>query len=157
MSEQATQLELLAYTTDIVSAYVSNKSIEPEEIKRLIQTVYQSLFETSKTPYILRSNSPLSPAVSIDDSIQDDYIICLEDGKRLQMLKRHLKTVYNMSIDQYKERWGLPHDYPVVAPSYAKRRSEIAKNTGLGMTGRRKRFKKVSASDGLQSGIVVNR
>lgn len=157
MSEQATQSELLAYTTDIVSAYVSNKSIEPEEIKRLIQTVYQSLFETSKTPYILRSNSPLSPAVSIDDSIQDDYIICLEDGKRLQMLKRHLKTVYNMSIDQYKERWGLPHDYPVVAPSYAKRRSEIAKNTGLGMTGRRKRFKKISSSDGLQSGIVVNR
>ena len=87
----------------------------------------------------VNSNPGRSPAVSIEDSVHDDYLICLEDGKKLQMLKRHLKTVYNMTVDQYKERWGLSADYPVVAPSYAKRRSNIAKTTGLGSGKKRSR------------------
>jgi predicted transcriptional regulator len=157
MSDQATPSEILAFTADIVSAYVSNAQVAPEDIRKLIQITYQSLSETARSPYLLRNSSPLNPAVPISESIHQDYLVCLEDGKRLQMLKRHLKTVYKMTIEQYKERWGLPHDYPVVAPTYAKRRSEIAKNTGLGMTGRRKRFKKATDETGLETGIVVNR
>lgn len=156
MSEQVTTSELLGLTADIVSAYVSNHNVDGENLRKLIQSTYQVLSETSRAPYLLRSSSPLNPAVPISESIGEDYIICLEDGKRLQMLKRHLKTVYKMTVDQYRERWGLPHDYPVVAPSYAKRRSEIAKTTGLGMTGRRKKFRKVSDDQG-QVGIAVNR
>lgn len=156
MSEQATSVELLGLTADIVSAYVSNHNVDGETLRKLIQSTYQALSETARSPYLLRSSSPLNPAVPISESVTEDYIVCLEDGKRLQMLKRHLKTVYKMTIDQYRERWGLPHDYPVVAPSYAKRRSQIAKNTGLGMTGRRKRFRKVSDEQGAV-GIAVNR
>lgn len=157
MSDQATPSEILALTADIVSAYVSNTQVAPEEIKRLIQITFQSFSEIARSPYLLRNSSPLNPAVPIAESVHNDYLVCLEDGKRLQMLKRHLKTVYKMTTEQYKERWGLPHDYPVVAPKYAKRRSEIAKNTGLGMTGRRKRFKKSTDETGTEIGIVVNR
>lgn len=158
MSEQITHVELLALTTQVVTGYVSNNTVEPSELKRLIQSTYQTLSETGKSHTGTRNLGPLTPAVPIEDSITEDYIVCLEDGKRLQMLKRHLKTVYKMSVDQYKERWGLPHDYPVVAPSYAKRRSQIAKNTGLGMTGRRRRIKEVvDENDGVkQVGMVVN-
>ena len=95
------------------------------------------------------------PAVPIEDSIKDDYIVCLEDGKKLQMLKRHLNTVYKMSIDEYRERWGLAPDYPVVAPNYARRRSQIAKNTGLGQTGRRKRGQFVDQSNGAISQVAA--
>lgn len=155
--EQISSVELLGFTTDIVSAYVSNHQVSPEDLRKFIQSTYQVVSETVRSPYLLRSSSPLNPAVAIENSVQDDYIICLEDGKRLQMLKRHLKTVYKMTVEQYRERWGLPHTYPVVAPNYAKRRSAIAKNTGLGMTGRRKKFRKVSDIEGLQAGVVVNR
>jgi predicted transcriptional regulator len=156
MSEQVTTTELLGLTADIVSAYVSNHSVDAEALRKLIQSTYQTLSETSRSPFLLRSTSPLNPAVPVEESIHDDYIICLEDGKRLQMLKRHLKTVYKMTVDQYRERWGLPHDYPVVAPSYAKRRSQIAKTTGLGMTGRRKKFRKIIDDQG-SAGVVINR
>jgi predicted transcriptional regulator len=84
------------------------------------------------------------PAVPIEESVHEDYIVCLEDGKKLQMLKRHLKTVYNMSIEQYKEKWGLSAEYPVVSPNYAKRRSSIAKSSGLGQIGRKRRLTLVS-------------
>ena len=98
-----------------------------------------------------RRHGPLVPAVPIEESVHNEYVVCLEDGKKLQMLKRHLKTVYNMTVDQYKERWGLPMDYPVVAPDYAKRRSAIAKNTGLGMTGRRKRSESIKYMEQKQA------
>lgn len=157
MSDNITTSELLGLTADIVSAYVANHQVESENIKKLIQATYHALSETSRSPYLLRSSASLTPAVPIEESIGEDFIICLEDGKKLQMLKRHLKTVYKMTVEQYRERWGLPHDYPVVAPSYAKRRSQIAKNTGLGMTGRRKRFRKVGDEVTEQIGIAVNR
>ena len=157
MSDQVTSAELLGFTTDIVSSYVSNHQVSPENLKKFVQSTYQVLSETARSPFLLRSTSPLNPAVPIAESIHEDYIVCLEDGKRLQMLKRHLKTVYKMSVEQYRERWGLPLDYPVVAPSYAKRRSQIAKNTGLGMSGRRKKFIKVSDVEGLQVGVAINR
>ncbi|MBP9752329.1 MAG: MucR family transcriptional regulator [Proteobacteria bacterium] len=157
MTEQITPAELLGLATDIVSAYISNNKVDFEELRKLIQSTYQTLSETSRSPYLLRNSSPLNPAVAIEDSVQEDYIICLEDGKRLQMLKRHLKTVYKMTVDQYRERWGLPHDYPVVAPSYAKRRSQIAKTTGLGMSGRRKKFRRITDDLGSQTGVAINR
>jgi predicted transcriptional regulator len=157
MSDQVTSAELLAFTTDIVSSYVSNHQVSPENLKKFVQSTYQVLSETARSPFLFRSTSPLNPAVPVEESVHEDYIVCLEDGKRLQMLKRHLKTVYKMSVEQYRERWGLPLDYPVVAPSYAKRRSQIAKNTGLGMSGRRKKFMKVSDLEGMQVGVAINR
>ena len=157
MSDQVTSAELLGFTTDIVASYVSNHQVSPENLKKFVQSTYQVLSETARSPFLLRSTSPLNPAVPIEESIHEDYIVCLEDGKRLQMLKRHLKTVYKMSVEQYRERWGLPLDYPVVAPSYAKRRSQIAKSTGLGMSGRRKKFIKVSDIENKQVGIAINR
>lgn len=156
MSDQVTSAELLGFTTDIVSSYVANHQVSPENLRKFVQSTYQVLSETARSPFLLRSSSPLNPAVPIEESIHEDYIVCLEDGKRLQMLKRHLKTVYKMSVEQYRERWGLPHDYPVVAPSYAKRRSQIAKNTGLGMSGRRKKFIKVSDPEGTKIGVAIN-
>ncbi|MDP2194281.1 MAG: MucR family transcriptional regulator [Alphaproteobacteria bacterium] len=154
MSDNITSADLLSFTTEIVSSYVSNHQVTPENLKKIIQTTYQVVSETARSPFLLRSSSPLNPAVPIEESVKEDYIVCLEDGKRLQMLKRHLKTVYKMSVEQYRERWGLPHDYPVVAPSYAKRRSQIAKNTGLGVGGRRKNFKRVTSEDQTQMGVT---
>jgi predicted transcriptional regulator len=115
------------------------------------------LADANRNPNSLKNRSPIVPAVPIEDSVTDEYIICLEDGKKLQMLKRHLNTVYNMSLDQYKERWGLPVDYPVVSPNYARRRSQIAKNTGLGVNGRRKKIKVVVGQNNMdgQSQVAV--
>lgn len=143
MTESLSHGELLNYTSQIVGAYVSNHSIALEEMPAVIARVYQTLSDANRNPSSLKSRTPLVPAVPIEESVADEYIVCLEDGKKLQMLKRHLNTVYKMSLDQYKERWGLPIDYPVVSPNYAKRRSQIAKNTGLGINGRRRRGLKV--------------
>tara|TARA_A100000171_G_scaffold51455_1_gene65807 strand:- start:4837 stop:5277 length:441 start_codon:yes stop_codon:yes gene_type:complete len=128
--EMLTPSELLSMTTDIVSAYVSNNTIDSDEIRNLVHNVYSSLNEigTSSHPSLGRPE----PSVALEDSITDDYIICLEDGKKLKMLKRHLKTAYNMTPDQYRERWGLSADYPMVAPNYAKQRSSLAVKIGLG-------------------------
>ena len=93
----------------------------------------------------------------INKSVTEDFIICLEDGKKLQMLKRHLKTVYNMTVEQYKERWGLPADYPVVSPNYAKRRSEIAKTSGLGMTSHRRKLKIVKDGTDSHAAIIASK
>lgn len=152
MNSTVSSSEILAVTADIVSAYLTNPSHKTEktEIVDLMQVVHQGVMELMRLQIGPRRHGPMVPAVPVAESITDDYIICLEDGKKLQMLKRHLKTVYNMSVDQYKERWGLPMDYPVVAPNYAKRRSAIAKNTGLGMTGRRKRSEAIAMMEKKQ-------
>ncbi|MCX7338137.1 MAG: MucR family transcriptional regulator [Alphaproteobacteria bacterium] len=139
MSDTLTHNELLNFTAQITSAYFSNNGLPLEEIPAVIGKVYQALVDANRGANSLRNRTPLIPAVPIEESVNEDYIVCLEDGKKLQMLKRHLNTVYKMTIDQYRERWGLPSDYPVVSPSYARRRSQIAKNTGLGVTGRRRR------------------
>lgn len=161
MSETLSPNELIKCSVKLASAYISNNNVSLEELPGIIAKVYQILADTNRNPHNLRKNLPLNPAVAIEDSVADDYIICLEDGKKLQMLKRHLKTMYNMTLEQYKERWGLAADYPVVSPSYARRRSQIAKNTGLGLTGRkgRKGLRTVSSETAGQTqyGVAVNR
>ncbi len=139
MTEPTTQLDVLNITADIVCAYIASNPVEVTDIQGIMQKVHSAVQDLARHGHGFRKSGPLVPAVPIEDSIKDDYIVCLEDGKKLQMLKRHLNTVYKMSIDEYRERWGLAPDYPVVAPNYARRRSQIAKNTGLGQTGRRKR------------------
>jgi predicted transcriptional regulator len=129
MTESAAAPDVLGLTVQIVSAHVSNNSVTPDALPTLIQEVYRTLSGVGKeTP---QPDKP-QPAVSIKKSVFPDHIVCLEDGKQLKMLKRHLKTAYNMSPEQYRERWGLPSDYPMVAPNYAKHRSSLAKKIGLG-------------------------
>ncbi len=122
--------ELLSMTTDIVAAHVSNNQVEITDLTKVIKQVFTSLAEICGQRPALGDRP--EPAVSIKKSIHDDYIVCLEDGKKLKMLKRHLKTAYNMSPEQYRERWGLAADYPMVAPNYAKQRSGLAMKIGLG-------------------------
>ena len=129
-TENMSTAELLSLATDIASAYFSNNAVNVEEIPNVIDTVYQALIKLS-THGIANTDRP-DPACPINQSIFDDYIVCLEDGKQLKMLKRHLKSAYNMSPEQYRERWGLPADYPMVAPNYAKKRSNLAMQIGLG-------------------------
>lgn len=127
---------LLALTSNIVSAHLSNNSISADEIPSLIRKVYSTLANVNQDNF--SSSERPQPAVPIKKSVHADYIICLEDGKKLKMLKRHLKTAYNMTPEQYRERWGLPADYPMVAPNYANQRSKLAKDIGLGTSGRKK-------------------
>lgn len=142
MTNTTDNFDITALVSEIVAAYVSNNSMEQDKLPAFIQQVYQSLNRLSaKQPYFASPRS--EPAVPIEDSIHPDYLVCLEDGLRLKMLKRHLKTSYNMTPDHYRERWGLPSNYPMVAPNYAKRRSSIAKGIGLGTN--RKGQKKAAA------------
>lgn len=141
MSENFTSQEIMEYTTAVASAYLSKNEVSIEELSVTLKKIFGAVAEISRDASNLKHRPALTPAVAIEDSIHEDYIICLEDGKKLQMLKRHLNTVYGMTLEQYKERWGLPADYPVVSPSYARRRSDIAKTTGLGSTGRRKNLR----------------
>ncbi|MFN3701369.1 MAG: MucR family transcriptional regulator [Alphaproteobacteria bacterium] len=135
MTEKNDHSELLVLTTEIVSSYVAHNSVNAVEISGVIERVYKSLSSLG-----IEESSPMAdrpqPAVPIKKSIQPDHIVCLEDGKKLKMLKRHLKTAYNMSPEEYRERWGLPADYPMVAPNYAAKRSRLAKDIGLGTKGR---------------------
>ena len=132
MTQANEALDVMGLVTDIVSAYISNNTIEPAELPAFVQLVKRSLMSlNSNHSFALASRS--EPAVPIEESIQPDYIVCLEDGKRMKMLKRHLKTSYNMTPDQYRERWGLPVNYPMVAPNYAIKRQGIAKKIGLGL------------------------
>lgn len=136
MTDKPNVSELLELTTEIVSAHAGNNSVAPGDLPQLIQDVYKTLSTigiTSATPERPR------PAVAAKKSISPDYIVCLEDGKKLKMLKRHLKTAYNMTPDEYRKRWGLPVDYPMVAPNYAKHRSNLAKKIGLGTKPRKRR------------------
>ena len=122
--------ELLALTADIVAAHVSNNSVAVGDLPRMIADVYDSLSGLGEAPAPVEEE--LVPAVAIRSSIKPDFLVCLEDGKKLKMLKRHLKTAYNMSPDEYRQRWGLPSDYPMAAPNYAAQRSKLAKEIGLG-------------------------
>jgi predicted transcriptional regulator len=130
--------DLLALTTEIVAAHVSNNTVPVGDLAQLINQVYQSLANISSAPPAAPAARP-QPAVSVKKSIQPDYLVCLEDGKKLKMLKRHLKTAYNMTPEAYRERWGLGSDYPMVAPNYARQRSRLAKEIGLGTRARRGR------------------
>ena len=141
MSEEQAinRAEILALTAEIVSSHVSNNSTGRESVPDLIQSVFDKLAA-------LASNEPapteLTPAVPIKKSVTDDYIVCLEDGKKLKMLKRHLMTHYNMTPEDYRRKWNLPSDYPMVAPNYAKQRRELAKKIGLGTKRTRGRGRK---------------
>jgi len=131
MSDQAHGSNLIDLTAEIVSAYVSNNTVSPHELPNLISDVYAALHRTDGAEPEPEPE-PLKPAVSIKKSITPDYLICLEDGKKFKSLKRHLRTHYNLSPEEYRERWNLPGDYPMVAPNYAAARSELAKRMGLG-------------------------
>jgi predicted transcriptional regulator len=138
MSETLTAKEVVTCTADVTSAYFASHEVEVDAIPEVVKKIFMVLLEISRDANNMKHRPALTPAVPVEDSIHEDYIVCLEDGKKLQMLKRHLNTVYGMTPEQYKERWGLPPDYPVVSPSYARRRSDIARMTGLGSNGRKK-------------------
>ena len=123
--------EVLKMAVEIVSAYVSNNDVSAAQVPDLINTIYSSLNTLNGSSSINGTESP-KPAVSIRRSITPDYIICLEDGKKLKMLKRHLRASYGITPDEYRTKWGLPPDYPMVAPNYAEQRSNFAKKIGLG-------------------------
>jgi predicted transcriptional regulator len=128
---------LLTLTADIVAAHVSNNSVAVNDLPNLIQNVHGALTAIAGTTSAAEPKP--EPKVSIRASIKPDYIVCLEDGKRLKMLKRHLMTHYNMTPDQYRQKWGLSGDYPMVAPNYAEQRRKLAKSIGLGTKRRRTR------------------
>jgi predicted transcriptional regulator len=121
---------LITLTSDIVAAHVSNNSVAVGDLPVLISNVYGALSSLGQSAPA--AEAPLEPAVSIRASVKADHIVCLEDGKKLKMLKRHLMTHYNLTPEQYRQRWNLPADYPMVAPNYAEKRRELAKKIGLG-------------------------
>ncbi|MBV1831107.1 MucR family transcriptional regulator [Komagataeibacter sp. AV436] len=129
MADAAAEVEVRELAAEIVSAYVSRNEIDAETLPDLIHQVYEAVASLGRAEPV--PEKPV-PAVPLKKSVFPDYIVCLEDGKKLKMLKRHLKTAYNMTPDEYRERWGLPHDYPMVAPSYASHRSTLARKIGLG-------------------------
>jgi predicted transcriptional regulator len=137
MTEQSKVDELLPLATDIVSAHLSNNTVPVSDLPQLIREVYQTLAALGGSQTAAAERP--TPVVPIKKSVMPDYIVCLEDGKKLKMLKRHLRTAYGMSPEEYRERWGLPPDYPMVAPNYAKQRSKLAKDIGLGTQPRRRR------------------
>ncbi len=139
MADTENDTSSLELVSKIVSAYVSNNNLPPSELPHLIKTTHEALKSLSQV-----ASSPPEPAVSIRQSVKPEYIVCLDDGKKLKMLKRHLRTAYNMSPDEYRQKWGLSSDYPMVAPNYAAKRSELAKKIGLGRKpGQKVRGKKV--------------
>jgi predicted transcriptional regulator len=127
--------EIIEMTADIVSAYVGNNSVSASELPSLIQSVHRALAGVSNGGETVET-APKEPAVPVKRSITPDHLVCLEDGRKFKSLKRHLRTKYNMSPEDYRAKWGLPKDYPMVAPNYAKARSELAKQMGLGQGGR---------------------
>lgn len=127
----------LRMTTDIVASFVSNNKVSPDELTDLIRSIHQTIAVLSDGATDKIAEKP-KPAVPVAKSIHTDYLVCLEDGKKLKMLKRYLRSTYSMSPDEYRKRWSLPADYPMVAPAYAARRSEFAKRIGLGKGVRRK-------------------
>lgn len=135
---------LLEHVSRIASAYITSHQTPLEDISTVITRVFQALATIENNPQGLTARSRKGPAVPVNESVHDDYIVCLEDGKKLHMLKRHLGSMYQMTLDQYKARWNLPHDYPTVSPSYARRRSAIAQKTGLGKNGPKKSHLKVA-------------
>ncbi len=140
MADQSRVGNLLILTTEIVAFHVANNKTVSAELPQLIQQVFGSLAKLS--PGSAAATERLHPVVPIKKSVTPDYITCLEDGKKLKMLKRHLKTAFGMTPDEYRGRWGLPADYPMVAPNYADQRSALAKKIGLGTKSRRRSRKK---------------
>lgn len=136
MSEPLDNGSLVDLTADIVSAYVSNNPVAASDLPTLISDVFAALQRT-EVDNVEPEPEPAKPAVPIKKSIHPDYIVCLEDGKKFKSLKRHLRTHYNLTPEEYRERWGLASDYPMVAPNYAAARSELAKKMGLGQQRRR--------------------
>ena len=131
INEKVTREDMLRMAVDVVAAYLSNNQVASAQIPDVIQSVYASLSDLEVSPAEAKPE-PQKPAVPIRKSVNPDYIVCLEDGKKLKMLKRHLQTTYGLSPEEYRAKWGLPADYPLVAPNYAKQRSEFAKKIGLG-------------------------
>jgi predicted transcriptional regulator len=141
--QQNSEINDLSYVCQIASAYVAAHQTPLENLPVIIRQIYYALSRIDTSPTVKYKTND-NPFVPINESVYDDYIICLEDGKKLQLLKRHLNTTYGMTLEHYKERWNLPKDYPTVAPNYAKRRSEIAHSFGLGKGKRGKSKLKVS-------------
>ncbi len=140
MTDATDNNDLIDLTADIVAAYVSNNTVASTDLAQLIADIHSALQKTT-TGAAEPAAEPLKPAVPVKKSVTPEYIICLEDGKKFKSLKRHLRTHYNLSPEEYREKWGLPADYPMVAPSYAAARSELAKKMGLGQQRRRTRAK----------------
>jgi predicted transcriptional regulator len=138
MSDAAAPGKFIDQTASIVSAYVSKNAVPAAEIPALINQVHAALMRVA-AGYGEPSGDPLKPAVPVKKSIAPDYLVCLEDGKKFKSLKRHLRTQYNMTPEQYRDKWDLPSDYPMVAPNYAAARSQLAKQMGLGQQRRRRR------------------
>ena len=139
MTDNPLQPAYIELAADIVSAYVSNNSVAASELPGLISEVHAALVRVASGVPAVAAPDNLRPAVPVKKSVGTDFIICLEDGKKFKSLKRHLRTQYNMSPEDYREKWGLPVDYPVVAPNYANARSALAKQMGLGQQRRKRR------------------
>ena len=138
MSDNIAGANYIELAADIVSAYVSNNSVPSSDQPTLINEIHSALMRVGGGTVEVPIEAP-KPAVPLKKSVTPDYIVCLEDGKKFKSLKRHLRTQYNMTPEQYREKWGLPVDYPMVAPNYAKARSELAKEMGLGQQRRKRR------------------
>lgn len=130
-AENKVELDLVEYSTEIIAAYVSHNAISPTDLPRLISDVHDALKALGSKEAVAPEEEK-KPAVPVRKSVTPDYIICLEDGKKFKSLKRHLRTHYNLTPEEYREKWGLPADYPMVAPSYSATRSRLAKANGLG-------------------------
>jgi predicted transcriptional regulator len=139
MAEDSGEGSYIRLTANIVSAYVSNNIVSSSEIPALISQVYSALTRVSNGAQVVTPAEPLKPAVPVKRSVTAEYVVCLEDGKKFKSLKRHLRTQYKMTPDQYRLKWNLPPDYPMVAPNYAAARSQLAKQMGLGQQRRRRR------------------
>lgn len=137
MNESTSNGSFIRLTAEIVSAYVSNNTVPAGDIPALISQVHAALTRVSGSPGEIVAE-PLKPTISVKKSVTPEYIVCLEDGKKFKSLKRHLRTQYNMTPEQYREKWNLPPDYPMVAPNYAAARSQLAKQMGLGQQRRRR-------------------
>jgi len=131
MEDNLEKTELVELAAEIVSAYVSNNTVVAAELPNVIGSVFDALNQAASNS-VQPAREELKPAVPLKKSVTPDYIICLEDGKKFKSLKRHLRTHYDLSPEEYREKWGLPHDYPMVAPNYAAARSALAKRMGLG-------------------------
>ena len=144
MTEDKTQAvlrqDVLRMAADITAAYVGQNKVDQSQVPSLITTIFRTMDGLSSGD-VEAVEKPKNPAVAVRRSVMPDFIVCLEDGRKMKMLKRHLKTAYNMTPDEYRERWGLPSDYPMVAPNYAKHRSNLAKKIGLGTKPRKRRRK----------------
>ena len=138
MSDNLASSNYIELAADIVSAYVSNNSVPSSDLPSLINEIHNALVKVAGGIVEAPVEAP-KPAVPLKKSVTPDYIVCLEDGKKFKSLKRHLRTQYNMTPEQYREKWGLPADYPMVAPNYAAARSQLAKQMGLGQQRRRRR------------------